>query len=273
MRDTENIIAESTVMPRRETITAVIIAKNEEKRIAHCLKSLAWVDEIIVIDDVSIDSTPSVAAQHGARVISHESGGNFDLQRTIGIDHATSDWILQLDVDEFIPYHLQSKIRDILEAGDKDIAAYTVRRRNFFLSRPMEYGGWYTDGIKLFRKGKGHYVGRSVHETLKIEGRVAAIDADIEHYPYESIEQLIERANHYSNREAQLMYEEQALRGLRKLKRHLFLRPIKLFWKSFFKKKGYREGMFGIVFSVLFAWGYFLRWAKYWELCEKNKVR
>ena len=254
----------------KEKLSVVIITKNEEDKIARCLESVKWADEIIVVDDLSTDRTVEICQKYGTKIISHKSSGNFDQQRNIGIDNATSDWILQMDADEIVPEELRKEIQKAI-SRNSEFSGFQFRRKNFFLGHFMRYGGFYGPySLKLFKRGKGRYV-KPVHEELKIDGDVAIINADIEHYPFQSIAQNIERANMYTTLEAKLMKEENNLIDEKKIRYNLTIRPLKIFWKMYIKRKAYKDGMYGLIFSILFAFGPMLRWMKYWELVRDKR--
>lgn len=244
-------------------ISAVLITKNEATRVAPCLESLRWMDEIVVVDDESTDETRTICERAGARVLVQRSEGDFDQQRNAGIDAATGEWVLQLDADEVIPPSLRDEIRVAID--HPSAVGYRIRRANHFLGREMRHGGWTWNGVKLFRKSAARYIGRSVHETLHVDGLVGQLTFPILHYPFQSLTQFIERQNFYTSVESRLLRQSHPTLGLWPLRRRLLIRPLKLFWKSYVKKSGWREGMHGLVFAALFAWVEFLKWAKYWE--------
>lgn len=245
-------------------LSAVILAKNEEGRIPACLASLGWMDDIVVVDDESTDRTREVCEQFGAKVIVRCSVGDFDQQRNTGSDAARGEWILQLDADEVVPAALREEIRSALQRASP-VVAYRVRRQNVFLGREMRYGGWGWHGVKLYKKSSARYVGHSVHETLDVRGPVADLTVPILHYPFQGLAQFMERQNFYSDVEARLLRQDHPALTERALRYQLLLRPLKLFWKSYVRKAGWRDGTHGLVFGALFAWVHFLKWAKWWE--------
>lgn len=252
----------------KESVSAVIITKNEEEKIRYCLESIKWVDEIVIVDDLSTDRTVEICQEYGAKIISHKSEGNFDRQRNIGIDNASSEWIFQLDADEIVPEALKKEIQELL-AQSVEFSAYQICRKNFFLGHFMRYGGFYGQHwIKLFKKSAARYIGRSVHETLEVQGKLGTIKADIEHYPFQSFSQQIARMNMYSSVEAKIMAEENTTPDIKKIRYNLTIKPLKRFWKMYIKKKGYKDGMYGLIFAILFTFGPMLRFMKYWEITK-----
>ena len=258
--------------PRSETLAVVIITKNEERQMAECLKTTAWADQVIIIDDDSTDHTRQICAEVTSDIVVHASHGDFDTQRNLGIDRASTDWILQMDADERIPDALRLEIELLLRSMPQE-QGFQIRRQNWFFGQPVQYGGWNDWGLKLFRRTSGRYLGHSVHETLRVEGRIGRCAASIEHYPYRSLSQLIDRTNFYSSVEARAMTQQQPLPSRRDVAYHLTIRPIKIFWKIYVKKRAYREGFIGLLCSLLFSWSHWLTWAKYWALTDDTDDR
>lgn len=249
---------------RRERLAVVIIAKNEARQLADCLKTVAWADERIVVDDESADETVPIAQSLGARVVSHASGGDFDTQRNLGMAQAASEWILQMDADERVPEALRRELELLLRARPA-ANAFQIRRHNCFLGHSVRYGGWNDWGTKLFRRAAGRYIGHSVHETLRVEGAIGRCEAPIQHYPYQNLAQVIDRTNFYSSVEASGLCHQRPGCSDRAILYHVTVKPLKIFWKLYVKKQAYREGTIGLLFSMMFSWSHWLTWAKYWE--------
>jgi len=128
-------------MPR-ETITAVILTKNVEGMIERCLKSILWMDEIILIDGGSVDRTLEIAKKYNAKVIVHPFSGDFGEERNLGNAYAVCDWIIQMDADEVMSAGLRRAIEEILNSNSREYVGYKFRRKNFFLGHFMKHGGW-----------------------------------------------------------------------------------------------------------------------------------
>ncbi|MDP2981360.1 MAG: glycosyltransferase family 2 protein [Candidatus Omnitrophota bacterium] len=253
----------------KHRISAVIIAKNEETRIVSCLESVKWCDEIVVVDDMSADNTAQICRKYGAKVIAHPSGGDHDRQRNIGIDNSSSDWILQMDADERMSPALREDIEKIL-AGNGQFSAYKLIRKNYFLGRFMQHGGWPEKHVRLFKKGKARYVGHSVHETLKIDGKTGSLKSHLEHYAFTSIGQYISRQLYYAQIEAKVMHQDRGKIELKEINYNMKRKPLKLFFKIYIKRMGFRDGMHGFILSILNAWRHYIIWAIYWERYYKN---
>lgn len=252
----------------RKTLTAVIPTKNNEDIIQRCLESVKWADEIVIVDGYSTDRTLDICRRYTNKIVQNKFDGNFDKERNLGTDNSTGDWVLQLDSDEIVTDGMRKEVEKVLQS-DPEYSAYKFKRKNFFLGHPMRYGGWYHDSLHFFRRGKARYRGK-IHETLIVDGKIGQIDADVEHYPFTSIAQFIERHDGYSTREAQYIFEQRGVVPKREVMYNLKFKPLKLFWKFYIKKQGFREGKHGLVFSVLYSWVHFINWAKYWELLKEK---
>ncbi|MCX5686548.1 MAG: glycosyltransferase family 2 protein, partial [Candidatus Omnitrophica bacterium] len=220
-------------------------------------------------DGMSDDRTAEIARSYGAKVIEHRFEGDFGSERNRGNDNAAGDWILALDADEAIPDQTREAIEEILEKG-AEFNAFNVPRLQYFLGKPMLHGGRYHSIINFFRRGKVHFDGK-VHHLVIVDGKTGELETPIEHYPFNSISEFIQKHDRYTRYEAEEMFEKFGHSKEKEVKYNLTIKPLKLIYKSYIRKKGYKDGMIGLVFSVLFAFAYFLRWAKYWELCVKEK--
>lgn len=249
------------------TFSIVIICKNEEDKIGRCLESVRWADEIVVVDGFSTDGTVEICKNYGARVIQHQFAGDFGQERNIGIDNCSGGWILQLDADDVVTQGFRDKLTEILQTGT-EFAAYKFLRKNFFLGHLMRYGGWYHYSLHLFKRGFARYKGR-VHHELIVDGKIGILNAEVEHHPFQNLTQFIARQNRYTTLEAKELVQLQGKIDEKQIQYNLRVKPIKLFWKFYIKKKGFREGMHGLIFSILFAWVHFLKWAKYWQFSKE----
>jgi len=254
-------------------ISVVIIAKNEEKNIARCLASVRWADEVIVVDGFSTDKTASIAESFGAKVIRHRFTGSFADERNFGMDAAGNDWTLHIDADDVVTEEFAAGAAEALSKGE-GAAVYKFLRKNFFLGHRMDYGGFHHYIPNLVNKRFVKYEG-AVHEVPACKGNVGTIEGAIEHYPFDSISQFIERQNRYTDIAAKQVFQTEGRLNEAAIKKNMIGRSFKIFWKSYIKKQGYRDGIYGLVFAILFSLINFMKWAKYWELVnlKSNQVR
>jgi len=264
-------VSDGAPVVNRETISAVIMTKDCESFVEGTLKSVAgWVDEIVVIDGFSKDRTVDICKKYGAKIVQNKwDGYRFCTERNLGTRTATSDWCLHVDPDERATPELRDAVLRFLEKGTKH-AAFEFRKKNYFLGRWMRHGGWYHYSLHLFRRTRGTYEG-VIHESLKVDGSIGRLEAAVEHYPFTSISQFVNRHNGYSSREAQAAIDEKKTLTDAEVEYELKKKPLKRFSKFYFRKGGFLEGTHGFIFSVLFAWVHFLNWAKYWELRQARK--
>ena len=260
-------VAEAFSLQPRETLTVVILTKNEEDKIARCLSSVQWADEIIVVDGESTDRTVEICRSFGATVITHQFSGSFAAERNLGMERAQTDWVLQIDADDVVTPEFRQAADAVLR-GSSPHAAYQFYRRSVLLGRVMRHGGWYYTVPNLVRRDRVRYEGL-VHERPAVDGTIGALHADIEHHPCEDLTTFIARHNRYTTLQAQELRRTRGALTPREIHRYLWKRPRKTFWKSYVKKRGYREELHGLVFAELFAGVELLKWAKYWQLAQQ----
>jgi len=247
------------------------MTKNCEGWIEGTLKSVSgWVDEIVVIDGFSTDRTVEICKKYTDKVYQNKwDGYRFATERNLGTSKATADWCFHVDPDERATPAFAKAVQSVLESGTT-YAAYEFRKKNFFYGRWMKHGGWYHYSLHLFRRTKGVYDG-VIHEKLVVDGAIGRLEAAVEHYPFGSVKQFVERHNGYSTREAMQLKEEKGRLGEKEILYNIRQKPLKRFVKFYFKKRAILEGARGVIFSVLFAWVHFLNWVKYWELLQETR--
>ena len=256
---------------RRETVSAVIMTKNGEDLVEGTLQSVKdWADEIVVIDGFSTDRTVEICRRYTDKIFQNRwDGYRFCTERNLGNEKATSDWCFHVDPDERATPLFRDAVLKILTQGT-DCNAFQFRKKNFFLGHWMRHGGWYHYSLHFFRRGKARYDG-VIHESLVVDGKTGKIEAPVEHYPFISLKQFVTRHNGYSSREAQAEFEKEGVLPEKKVDYEMKKKPLKRFFKFYFRKRAFLDGMHGFVFSVLFAWVHFINWAKYWELVQTRQ--
>lgn len=250
-------------------LSVVVSAYNEEKRIAQCLKSCSFADEIIVVDNHSLDRTAEIATKYASKIIAQENNPlAIDLLKNIGFDKATSDWILSLDADETISPNLAIEIKEAIE--NQEIDGFLIPRQNFIFGKWIEYGGWYPDyQLRLFKKGKGRFVKEHVHESLEIKGKTATLKNHIIHQNYETVEQFVGKTiKNYAQNEADAILAK----GYTFSFFHSVSFPLKEFLSRFFARKGYKDGFHGFMLASFMAFYHFIVFALIWEKLGFKKL-
>lgn len=245
-------------------ITVVISAHNEEKNIGEAIESvLALATEIVVVDNESIDRTGKIAKEKGATVyIQKNDPLKIDLQKNFGFLKATHPWILSLDADERLTPKLIQEIKNTLEF-DRDTVGYYIPRKNIIFGKWIKHSLWWPDyQLRLFRKGKGKFDASSVHKQISIKGEVKHLSEAFVHESYTGISEYVNRMNTiYTEVESENFFKSGKKFGLLAA----ISMPFEDFLKTFFMQKGYRDGLHGLMLSMLQAFYTFLVVAKVWE--------
>ena len=244
----------------RVRLSAVVIAGNEEARLRECLLSLAWVDEIIVVDAESTDKTAAIAHEFTDHVFVRPWPG-FAEQKNFGIAQASGEWILSVDADEEVSSELQAEILAVISRADA-AAGYRVPRKNIFWGRWIRHGRLYPDWqLRLFRRGRGRFVGHRVHESVEVDGPVGRLAAPLVHRSYRDVGDFLERTNRYAG----LAADEWVQQGRGVRARDLVLGPPARFLSMYILHRGFLDGWRGFLLAVLYAYYVFVRWVKVWE--------
>ncbi|MGM0426919.1 MAG: glycosyltransferase family 2 protein [Thermodesulfobacteriota bacterium] len=243
-------------------VSVAIIAKDEEKRLPHCLDSLSFADEVLVVDSASGDRTVEIAKAFGARVLIEPWRG-YAGQKQFAVNHCVHDWVLILDADEWISRETGNKVKSISDAPDPAIAAYSFLRKNFFHGRWIRHCGWWPDRVvRLVNRRVGQFNDPLVHEQWISNGKVKALELIIEHRSFRSYSDLIHKMDRYSTLAAQDMLK--AGRGVKWFSP--FSHGAWMFVRTYLLELGILEGFDGFMISVLNAGGSFLKYAKLREI-------
>lgn len=241
-------------------LSVVIIAKNEAERIEACLQSVAWADEIVVVDSGSSDKTCEIARNFTAKVYDIPWRG-FGPQKQAAVELASNDWILSIDCDERVTPELADEIRNIL-SSDNIQGAYSIPRRTFLGQKKIRHCGWYPDRtIRLFDRRKTRFSDSPVHERACTDGPVADCKGHLLHYSFSGLSQLLLKLNHYSDLSACQMFEN----GRSCSVFDLTVRPLFAFFKTYLLKLGFLDGIEGLEIAVTTA---LLTFSKYLKLRE-----
>jgi glycosyltransferase involved in cell wall biosynthesis len=248
-------------------LSAIVIAKNEEKKITECLDSLSWADEVIVVDTGSTDKTIDIAKKKKARVVL-STKGSFSNWRNKGAREAKGDWLLYVDADERVTPKLKKEILSVINC-QSPITAYAIPRRNFILGKEMKHGGWWPDYVKrLFKKEKFKKWEGELHEEPCFQGKLGHLKNPLIHLKHDNLEEMVEKTNEWSEIEARLMHQAghppmNILRFLGAMAREFWLRMI--------KEKAFLDGSKGVIYALYQVFSRFVSYAKLWEMQVQNK--
>jgi glycosyltransferase involved in cell wall biosynthesis len=243
-------------------ISATIVALNEERNIRRAIESLLCtnepcVDEILVVDSGSVDRTPEIAAELGAKVIEQPWRG-YAGQKNFAAKSASHDWILSLDADEELTPELAKEIL-ALKQTEPDVAGYSMPRLAQYLGRWIRHSGWYPDRkVRLYHRGRATWVGDYVHESVRVNGEAGRLRGDLRHYTCTSISEHVRTMDKYTSLAAQ----ELLANGVNTSTWKLGLDPAWTFFKSYVIQSGFLDGPQGLAIAWMAAQYTFLKYAK-----------
>jgi glycosyltransferase involved in cell wall biosynthesis len=248
-------------------VSATIICKNEAHNIDDCLRSVAWCDEIVVVDSGSTDDTVARAGKYTPKVIFHEWPGYIE-QKNYALDQATGDWVISLDADERCTPELQAALGTQLESADPALAGFEVKRHTRYLGRWIDHGGWYPDWkLRVVRRGKARWGGVNPHDKLLPDGPVKRIDADLLHYTYQNFAHHMRIMNHFSD----VICAEYLKEGRKPSVFQAVFHPPWKFFETYILKLGILDGFPGFVVCSGMAFTVFARYVKLWESGQREK--
>ncbi len=251
-------------MAQRQPFSAVIITQDAVHVLRPCLASVAFADEILVVDSGSTDGTREMAAQHGARVL-HQDWLGYGRQKQFAVEQAAHDWVLCIDADERVTPALQASIETALRAPDA--AGYLMPRCNFFLGRWLRHGEGYPDwSLRLFDRRRGRWSDDSVHEKVVCEGEVRRLAGDLLHESCDTLAVYLEKQNRYTSLQAEALYRA----GRRAHAAQLLLSPLLRFVKFYFLRLGFLDGVAGLVHILIGCNNSFIKYAKLMELNKRG---
>lgn len=247
----------------RRPVTAVLIAYNEERRLASCLKCLQWVDEIVVVDSGSTDATREIARRYTERVFEITWRG-FGPQKQAAVELASHDWVFVVDCDELVTQLLADEIMDLLGQAELK-AGYDLPRRTFIGTKEIKHCGWYPDRtVRLFDRSRARFSESLVHECVEVSGEIGRLSGDLLHYSYGSIGDMLPKIGQYSDLWAQQMHSA----GKGSSVGAMLIRPLAAFFKTYLLKRGVLDGFEGLIIAVSTS---FLTFLKYAKLLERSR--
>ena len=247
-------------------ISAVVLTHNSALTLSKTLKSLAFVDQIIVVDDESNDTTVSIAKSHKAVVVSHPLHDDFAEQRNIGLLQAKGDWVLYVDSDEVVSPALASEIVEVSRATS-DVKGYMVKREDMMWGKVLRHGE--TENVKLLRLARrdaGTWI-RPVHEEWKVHGLLGNLSYPLLHTPHPNVSKFLESVGRYSTINAHYLYKQKTNVSVW----HIIAYPVAKFFINYIVRMGFLDGTPGIVLALMMSFHSFLVRSKLWLLTHHSK--
>ncbi len=226
-------------------LSIILITKNEEKNIRECLDSVAWANEIIIVDSGSTDRTLDICREYTDQVFVNKKWRGFGYQKGMALAKATKEWVLSIDADERVSPALRNEIEKVMNTGR--YSAYSIPRQAFFLGRAMRHGGWWPDYvIRLFKRDGGRFSDDIVHEQVIVEGSVMKLKNPLIHHSYISLDQLMGKMNNYSSAGAKKLIPQGK-------KSNLLIALAKGFWaffRAYIIRTGILDGQEGLIAAI-----------------------
>ena len=249
----------------RAPLSAVLITRNAAAVLAPCLESLAFADEIVVVDSGSSDGTAEIAGRYGARLVQKEWLG-FGRQKQYAVDQARHDWVLCLDADETVSPRLAASIQAALAAPVSPV--YRMPRRNRFLGRWLSHGEGYPDwSPRLFNRMNARWSDDLVHEKVLYAVTPGTLQGDLMHDSSDDLTAYLERQNRYTTLAARQAYELGRSAGFF----HILMSPVVRFLKFYVLRLGFLDGMPGLLHISIGCINSYLKYAKLIELRKADE--
>jgi len=247
-------------------LSVAIITLNEERNLAECLASVAFADEIVVVDGGSQDGTCEIARAAGARVIDAPDWPGFGIQKNRALDACSGDWVLSIDADERVPQVLRDEILATLANPACDV--YEMPRSSYYWRRFMRHSGWWPDYVRrLFRRGTARFSPAPVHESLQTDASIGRLKNPLEHWSFRTMEQVLHKVNHYSSLSAPIVLQ----RGQRPTVATAVLHGISAFLRTYLLKRGFLDGAHGFMLAISNAEGSYYRYIKAMLLHQQSR--
>ena len=252
-------------------ISATIVTLNEAENIRAACESVAWADEILVVDSRSADDTVGIAEACGARVVVRDWPG-FAAQKQFAAEAASHDWVFSLDADERVSPELRAAIEDLLYTpADKLADGYRLSRRSFYMGRWIKGGGWYPDyQLRFYDRRRGRWEGAHIHESVKMQtgARVGTLDGDLQHF---SVRDAAHHHRMIGERYAPLAARQMFEAGRRTSTLRIATAAPAAFARSFILKGGFRDGLAGLAIARFAAHHAFLKHLMLWEMQQSDE--
>ena len=247
-------------------ISVAIITHNEEDNIRDALESAKWADEIVVVDSLSTDRTQEICREYTDKVYSFEWTG-FSEQKNKALSMTTHPWVFVLDADERITDKLRDEIVNLLK-DTPPMDGYYIPRKNYFGKKWIKHGGWWPDyTLRLFRREKGLFEAREVHEAIKVNGNTGHLKNPMEHYTYKGINDFLKRMHTYSTLAATELFRN----GRRANIFDIIFRPPATFCRMFLLQLGILDGIYGIILAYLYSVYTYKKYSKLRKMIKESR--
>lgn len=250
-----------------ETISVVFSVFNVSETISQCLSSVSWADEIVVIDNESTDKTVAIAKKFTKNIFTRPNNPMLNVNKNYGFTKATGDWIICLDGDEVVTPELAEEIKvrtQNSELSDQSgVVGFWIPRKNIIFGKWIQHGLWWPDKqLRLFRRGRGKFPCKHVHEYIEVDGPTSDLSEPFLHYNYQTVSQFLRKMEtiYTGNEVKNLMAANYQFAWYDAIRF-----PISDFVKIYFAQEGYKDGLHGLVLSILQAFYSFVVFAKLWE--------
>ena len=249
------------------TISVIVITKDSEAVIRRCLESVAWADELVVVDSGSTDRTVEICRSLAVQVHQTPDFPGHGPQKNRALDRATREWVLSLDSDEWVTPELRAEIeRALASPGDK--VAFMMPRRSSFCGRFMRHSGWWPDYVtRLFRRSAARFSEDHTHDRLIVSGPRGRLRQPILHEAVTDLDQMLTKINMYSTTSAVMFHRE----GRRASLATALLHGWWAFIRTYFLRLGFLDGREGFMLAVINAENSYYRYLKLMFLAEREK--
>jgi len=247
-------------------LSVIIITHNEERNIVECLESVSWADQLVVVDSRSTDRTAELARTLTSNVFVEEWSG-YGGMKNFALSKCRNEWVLWLDADERVSPELRAEIESVIRENSHGMSGFEVARRAYFLGHWIAHCGWYPGYVvRLFRRKGASFTTSRVHERLNVDGSVGRLKNDLLHFTDDTLYHYFTKFNRYTT----LAAEDLAEQNYRFSLYDLAVRPPFSFFKMYVLRRGFLDGMPGLILSLASSAYVFCKYAKLWETQRKQ---
>jgi glycosyltransferase involved in cell wall biosynthesis len=248
-------------------LSVIVITRNEIANISKCLQSLAFADEVLVLDNASTDGTAELAKKWGAQVVTSDDWPGFGPQKNRVLDLAKGDWVLSIDADERVTPELRDEILSIIATTSH--LSFSIPRLSSYCGQYILHSGWNPDYVvRLFRRGEARFSDDLVHERLLTQGPSARLKAHLMHLSFPDFESVLDKVNRYSTAGAVSMSNKKKSSSLW----GAFGRGVWAFFRTYVLRRGFLDGQLGLALALSNAEGTYYRYAKLW-LMQRDRLK